>query len=62
MLCRFRGLTQREVAAVLGVRTGVAVSCQLRRLAQLMESDRDLGEIVARIETRLGTELSKVIC
>jgi hypothetical protein len=56
MLCRYGGLTQREVAPVLGVRTGVAVSCQLRKLAQLLESDKDLEGKVRRIEQKLDKE------
>ena len=38
---------------MLGVRTGVAVSCQLRQLARLLESDLVLKSVVERIEKRL---------
>jgi putative transposase len=53
MLCRFSGLTQREAARELGLRTGVAVSWQNRRLTQLLESDAKLSGIVQRIVKRL---------
>jgi len=59
MLCRYGGLTQRDVAETLGVRTGVAVSCQLRRLTQLLESDLELGSVVQRIEKQLDKEQAK---
>lgn len=36
LLCLYGGLTQREAAVVLGLGTGVAVSCQMKRLKQLM--------------------------
>ena len=36
MLCQYGGLTQRAVAAKLGLHTGGAVSCQLRKLTLLL--------------------------
>ena len=59
MLCRYGGLTQRRTATILGVRTGVAVSCQLRKLAGLLLSDRDLAETVHSIERRLNKDLEQ---
>jgi REP element-mobilizing transposase RayT len=56
MLCRYGGLTQRSTASILGLRTGVAVSCQLRRLAGLLESDQVLQKELHRIEVRLDKE------
>jgi hypothetical protein len=56
MLCRYGGLTQRAAAPILGVRTGVAVSCQLRKLSQLLESDKALRERLRRIERQLDKE------
>ena len=32
MLCKYGGRTQRQVAAILGAKTGVAISCQLNML------------------------------
>jgi len=60
MLCRHGGMTQREAAMALGLRTGVAVSCQLRRLAQLLGTDEALRRLVHRIEDRLDKEQRKV--
>jgi putative transposase len=57
MLCRYGGLTQRATARILGVRTGVAVCCQLRKLTGLLRSDMDLARKVCRIERRLDKEL-----
>jgi hypothetical protein len=51
MLCRYGGLTQRRAATILGVCNGIAVSCQLRKLA-----DKVLTEAVQSIEKRLGKE------
>lgn len=59
MLCRYGGLTQREVATILGVRTGVAVSCQLRKLADLLRSEETFGDAVHKIEKRLSKELGR---
>ncbi len=59
MLCRYGGLTQRDAARQLGLRTGVAVSCQLKRLDQLLDSDAKLTRDVQRIEKRLEREQSK---
>ena len=56
MLCRYGGLTQRDAARQLGLRTGVAVSIQLKRLDQLLNSDETLARIVQRIEQRLDKE------
>ena len=60
MLCRYGGLTQRRAAGILGVRTGVAVSCQLRKLTGLLQSDPGLQEEVSRVERRLKKELERV--
>jgi REP element-mobilizing transposase RayT len=59
MLCRYGGLTQREAAQELGLRTGVAVSCQLKQLARLLASDARLVQVVRRIEGCLDKELAR---
>ena len=41
---------------MLGVRTGVEVSCQFRKLAQLLESDKAMEERLRCIERRLDKE------
>jgi hypothetical protein len=56
MLCRYGGLTQRSAAVVLGVRTGVAENCQLKKLAKLLDTDEGLRAKVLRIERRLDRE------
>jgi REP element-mobilizing transposase RayT len=53
MLCRHADLTQREVAAVLGMRSGSAVAFQLQRLAARLKADRTLRCQVAAIERQL---------
>ena len=57
MLGRFGGLTQREIAELLGLGTGVAVSCQLKRLGEELEDDSELGDLVHRLEKRLRKAL-----
>jgi len=37
MLCKFADLTQRDVADILNLKNGVAVSCQLRKLRKVIE-------------------------
>jgi REP element-mobilizing transposase RayT len=56
MLCRQAGLTQREVAAVLGMRSGSAVAFQHQRLAARLKADRALCRQVAAIENRLASQ------
>ena len=58
MLCRYGGLSQREAAKVLGMRSGVAVSCQLRRLIELSARDHSLRQTIAKIEELLDKETS----
>lgn len=57
MLCRYGGLTQRQVAALLGTKTGVAVSSQLKKLTWLVQSDETLSRDVRSIEQRLDRQL-----
>jgi chromosomal replication initiation ATPase DnaA len=56
MLCKYGGLTQREAASVLGVKTGVAVSCQLKKLKTLLETDQSMRRLVERLEKRFSTK------
>ncbi len=53
MLCKYAGLTQRDVAKVLGMSSGAAVSSQLQKLSVLLSDDRKLRRQVAEIESRL---------
>lgn len=54
MLCDFGGLTQRQVADVLGLRSGAAVSAQLRKLTEHLKTDarlrRQLADIAAELK------------
>ena len=50
MLCRFAGLTQREAADVLGMKTGAAVGQQLQRR---MDASSRLRRHVGGIEQAL---------
>jgi len=56
MLGKYGGLRQRDVATVLGLRTGAAVSVQLARLAKAMSKDVDLARRVATIDRRLEAQ------
>lgn len=49
LLCDYGGLTQREVAAVLGLRSGAAVSAQLRNLAERLSTNRGLRQQMAAL-------------
>lgn len=50
MLIKYGGRTQREAAAILGVKTGVAISCQLKNLQRRLVSDIALRAQVDKIE------------
>ena len=54
MLCRHGGLTQREAAGVLGLKTGGAISHQLRNLEEMLRSDRQLLKLVKRLDRTLA--------
>lgn len=53
MLCRYAGLTQRDVALKLGVRTGAAISLQISRLRTRMGNDKKLAGQIQKIESKL---------
>lgn len=53
MLCDYGGLTQRQVAEILRLHSGAAVSAQLRRLTERLESHRPLRKQVAAIAAEL---------
>ena len=54
MLCKHGGKTQREVAALLGVKTGAAVCIQLRKLEVALRGDAGLRAPAAALEERLA--------
>ena len=53
-LCHYGGLTQREAAALMGLRSGVAVSLQLKKVHDQMQSSRKLKGILRDLDGRLG--------
>ena len=52
-MCRYAGLTQREVAGVLEVGSGAAISHQLRKLAAELPKNRKLRRLLSKAEQRL---------
>jgi len=56
MLCTHGGLTQREAATVLGLGTGVAVSCQLRHLNDLLDAEPTFRRRVENLGRRISKE------
>ena len=55
LLCRQAGLTHREAAAVLGMRSGSGVAFQLQRLAGHLAAERALRRQLAAIEKELAS-------
>jgi putative transposase len=53
-LCDYSGLTQREVAVVLNLTSGTAVSKQLRRLGELLQRDKSLRKTLANLERSMA--------
>ena len=52
-LVRYSGCTQREIAELLGMRTGGAVSAQLRHLPQLLAKDLRLQRLMRSADRKL---------
>ena len=53
LLVKYSGMTQRDVASVMGMRTGTAVCHRLKALATLLETDADLASRFAIIDRNL---------
>jgi len=53
LLYRYAALTQSEIANVLELKSGAAVSLQIRRLRQRMETDIELKRLVDRLRKKL---------
>lgn len=56
-LCKYAGLTQREVAEELEMGSGAAVSHQMRKVAGLLQSDRKLSDLAAEAGRLLDRQL-----
>ena len=54
MLCDYAGLTQRQTADLLGLRSGAAVSAQLHKLARHLNEDPGLSRRVKSIAAKLN--------
>jgi REP element-mobilizing transposase RayT len=52
-LCKYASLTQREVAHLLNMSTGAAVSQQMRKLSEALIDDRKLREVLNRVDRKL---------
>lgn len=61
MLCKHAGLTQRDAASVIGLKTGAAVSLQLKRFRAGMAEDRNLARKVGSIERSLPQQANLTI-
>lgn len=53
VLCKYGGLSQRQVAPLLGLRTGAAVSLQLKRLESVLGAGKAEARLMERIEQEL---------
>ena len=53
ILYRFGNLSQDEIAHVLQLNTGAAVSVQMKRIQQVLKDDKKLAAQVSRIEKAL---------
>lgn len=58
-LTRYAGQTQRQVAQLLNIGTGVAVSQQIKKLTVILSQDRKLIKVLKKIEVKLN-ELRQV--
>jgi hypothetical protein len=59
-LTRYAGLSQREVAAILGVSTGAAISLQLRRFEALVADNRKLRSLAKKCDKALSALMTTV--
>ncbi|MDA1085481.1 MAG: transposase [Verrucomicrobia bacterium] len=59
-LRRYAGLEQRAIADVVGLRTGAAISYQLKRYGELVASDRQLRRKAERCKAELDGLVSRV--
>ena len=62
MLGKYGGKTQREVAKLIGLTTGAAVSLQQKRLKLMLAQDIGLRDQVAQIEKNLAARQADLVC
>lgn len=55
LLCQYGEMTQRNVAGLLGLKRGAAVSYQIRTLKKKMSKDRKLSRLVVSLEKKMET-------
>lgn len=60
MLVKYAGLTNREIAGILGVKSGVAVGMQARKAIVAMQSDKKAARLITAIEEDLQRCMSDV--
>jgi predicted transcriptional regulator len=53
LLVQHAGLTQREIASLLGLTCDSAVSCQLRLLPDMLRKNEEVGRLLAASERLL---------
>lgn len=56
--CQYAGLTQREIAEEMGLRTEAAVSRQLKRLEQMRNKNRKVFEQIKRLDAAVEDGLN----
>ena len=54
LLVRHSGLNQRDIAPLLGLRSGSSVSCQLRRLIEWRAADKQISDLITKVERSLA--------
>lgn len=62
MLVKYGGLTQRTIAGLMGIGTGVSVSCQIRRLDAEIKQNRELDGRTRRIAAKLDGVVARNTC
>ena len=60
MLVKYAGLTHRQVADTLGMKSGVSASLQVRRALVLKDGGGKGAELIAAIETVLDQKISEI--
>jgi REP element-mobilizing transposase RayT len=59
LLVRYTGLTQRDIAPLLGLSSGSSVSCQIRLLSELVRNGGGIEQLMAKAERLIRQEQGK---